>query len=135
MSEPSLPASPPGTLTIVVVDDQDAVRRFVVRTLTLDGYVVVTFSGPLEALEFLERSDQRVDLLLTDVVMPEMSGRELSQRFLAGRPTAAVLLMSGFDPETAGLIGPGAPCPALRKPFTPVQLCQAVACSLKRDRT
>jgi CheY-like chemotaxis protein len=132
MCEPSSPEPPPGTFKIVVVDDEASVRRFVVRTLTLAGYEVITFRGPLDALQFLERDSQRVDLLLTDVVMPEMSGRELAQRVHALRPTAAVLLMSGFDAQAAGAGVAAADRPLLPKPFTPLQLTQAVARVLER---
>jgi two-component system, cell cycle sensor histidine kinase and response regulator CckA len=121
-------------LRIAVVDDEVSVRRFAVRILAAAGYEVVAFGASLEALDFLERSGQRVDLLLTDVVMPEMDGRELAERVHALIPAAAVLLMSGFDPQTAGASVAVADWPLLPKPFTPAQLTQAVARVLKRER-
>ena len=80
-----------------------------------------------EALEVLARAEGPVDLVLTDVVMPILNGRELSERLAADRPRLRVLFMSGYTDDDAvrrGLLDPGAPF--LQKPFTPADLSRRV---------
>ncbi|MEM9188472.1 MAG: PAS domain S-box protein [Myxococcota bacterium] len=85
--------------TIMLVEDDEAVRRAAALVLREAGYTVIEPAGPGEALLFLERDEAAVDLLLTDVVMPLMSGRELADRASAIRPAVRVLFMSGFTPQ------------------------------------
>jgi signal transduction histidine kinase len=97
--EPEEFAPPPtlhGKETILLVEDQDEVRRVATTILRNYGYRVLSASNAGEALLACEKHLRAIDLLLTDVVMPQMSGPELSQRILARRPDLKVLFMSGY---------------------------------------
>jgi two-component system, cell cycle sensor histidine kinase and response regulator CckA len=107
----------PGRETILLVEDDRAVRDMTRVALESLGYAVEATAGGAEALALLERSWARLDLVLTDVVMPEMSGRELRDRVRASWPGLKVLLMSGYDEELADH-GVAAGVDLLRKPFT-----------------
>jgi PAS domain S-box-containing protein len=122
-----LGAAPRGTETILLVEDEDAVRAVARRGLEMVGYRVLEAAHPLRAEElFLENSD-RIDLLLTDVVMPEMNGPALHQRLVDQRGPLRVLFMSGY-PQNAvsqnGRLDPDKPF--IPKPFTPAQLAEKV---------
>lgn len=80
----------------MLVEDSQAVRFIARRTLEQQGYEVIEASSGRDALKLAARRDRRVQLLLTDVVMPEMSGRVLAERFAAYQPNAKVLYMSGY---------------------------------------
>src|SRR5438046_3011973 len=84
----------PRRVTILVVDDEDDNREAMRRILTRDGYVVLTAAGPADALALCQ-DGTRVDLLLSDVVMPHASGPELMERLSALRPGLRVLYVSG----------------------------------------
>jgi CheY-like chemotaxis protein len=116
-----LPAPPDGTgvgRAILVVEDDDAVRNVVTRMLTRGGFRVITAATPKEALGISADSSVHIDALLTDVVMPEMSGVQLAERIREDRHLLPVLLMSGY---TAGSLPSGpdaaADLPLIRKPF------------------
>lgn len=116
-----------GRETILVVEDQDAVRAVVRKTLATHGYVVLEAGLGAEALEVVDGHSTRIDLLLTDVVMPTMSGRELAERIRAIHPAIRVLYMSGYTDEAVvrnGILGSAVPF--LQKPFTPNVLVQRV---------
>jgi len=85
-----------GTETVLLVEDEDLVRKLAKDVLELFGYRVLTASGGPEALALCEEVDGKIDLLLTDVVMPEMSGRVLADLMLERFPHIAVLFMSGY---------------------------------------
>jgi CheY-like chemotaxis protein len=85
-----------GAETVLVVEDEDAVRKLVTRMLVAAGYIVVSAANGDEALALGARYERRIDLLLTDVVMPQMSGRRLAERFGELRPGLSVLYMSGY---------------------------------------
>jgi len=97
--------------TILVVDDEAEVRVLVREILTLHGYNVIDTGDPIEARRIVEA--QPIHLLLTDVVMPMMSGIELAKRVEATSPTTKIVLMSGYS--TAAVKGSGRPLVA--KPF------------------
>jgi PAS domain S-box-containing protein len=107
-----------GTGTVLLVEDEDVVRAFVCESLRNMGYdVVEARSGP-EAIQTFEQGQAQVDVLLTDVVMPKMSGPELAHRLRRDHPELPVLYMSGY---TEGL--PLTPMGVLlEKPFTTAQL-------------
>jgi CheY-like chemotaxis protein len=85
--------------TILVVEDEESVRRFAVSVLRRHGYHVLEAGTPREALAFLEQRARTIHLMLTDVIMPEMTGPELVAR-LGPRPGFAVLFTSGYaDPQ------------------------------------
>lgn len=113
--------------TILVVDDEEAVRELVRDILVEEGYSVLAASEGPEALRICEEHTQAIHLLLTDVVMPKMSGVELGQRARTMRPDARVLYMSGYlDTHSVqrGALEPGAVF--LQKPFTPDALLRKV---------
>ena len=103
-------------IAILVVEDEPAVRKAAVRILRTAGYGVIDASSPAAAIE-LAASDARIDLLVTDMVMPGMSGRDLSRVLRANRPDLAVVYMSGYSEELvmrdSDLDGP-----LVQKPFT-----------------
>ena len=94
--EPEEEDAPRGSETVLVVEDESAILHLSERLLTRLGYTVLSAPGPLEALQLVERHDGSIDLLLTDVVMPDMSGRELAARLQAVLPTLKCLFMSGY---------------------------------------
>ena len=118
------PAAPDGAdQVILVVEDEDAVRAVVTRILTRAGYQVIPAANPKDALEVICNPAVHIDAMLTDVVMPDMSGPQLAARIRDIRPQVPVLLMSGY---TAGAL-PGGPAasaglPLIRKPFNPATL-------------
>jgi ligand-binding sensor domain-containing protein/signal transduction histidine kinase len=123
------PASTPGTgqnRTILLVEDEVAVRSVARRMLERQGYRVIEAGSASEALERWTTHHAEINILLTDIVMPgPLNGHELAARLLAEKPALRVVTMSGYDPrEFAG--GAGVPGPHLRKPFTNDDLLKAV---------
>jgi PAS domain S-box-containing protein len=121
------PVSPRGAERILIVEDESAVRRMAGRALAAQGYAVLEAENGAEALEVLARADGPVDLVLTDVVMPVLNGRELAEQLATERPRLPVLFMSGYtddDVVRRGLLDPGAPF--LQKPFMPADLARKV---------
>jgi PAS domain S-box-containing protein len=113
--------APPGT--VLLVEDDKAVRDFVGEVLRNSGWTVVTAATPAEALAMAARQALHLDVLVTDVVMPGMNGGELADRLLDLRPQLRVLFISGYDDEemaSRGLVSAGREM--LAKPFTPGQL-------------
>jgi PAS domain S-box-containing protein len=114
---------------ILLVEDDDAVRGFATRVLEQAGYRVLTAGGGTAALEVAQ--GQTIDLLLTDVVMPKMSGRDVADRIALVAPDARVLFVSGHDEKTIvrrGVLEPNVRY--LAKPFTPEALIGAVEAAL-----
>ena len=111
-----------GTETILLVEDEDAIRLVAATVLRRLGYAVIVASDGADALAVFARTTTPIDLLLTDVVMPNMSGVELAERLVVARPGLKVLCMSGFTEE--GIIrrvaahGYG----FMQKPFNPERL-------------
>ena len=106
--------------TVLVVEDEEEVRALARDVLEMNGYVVLEALSPAHALELGETHPGAIDLLITDVVMPGMSGPELARRLRARRPALRVLCMSGY-PESEDRRVEGAPAWTawLQKPFTP----------------
>jgi DNA-binding NtrC family response regulator len=90
-------STPDRRQTILVVDDEQDLRNLVASVLTEYGYKVITASGAAKAIALLAKMDTPPDLLLTDVVMPGMSGPMLADQMLAKFAGARVLFMSGYD--------------------------------------
>lgn len=112
--------------TILLTEDQDSVREIATSILRRAGYVVIPCAAPAAALAVIARGD-RVDLLLTDVVMPKMNGRELAERARAQRPFLKVLFMSGFADDVVlehAMLSPDTGF--MDKPLTPEKLTQKV---------
>jgi two-component system, cell cycle sensor histidine kinase and response regulator CckA len=128
-SDPRRPGSQglPELTTILLTDDVPGVRSPLRRILEESGYRVVEAGGGEEALAVAEGLDGPIHLLLTDVVMPGMSGDELAKRLGERRPKMKVLFMSGYSPEavaTNGNLLPGSSF--LSKPFTATDLVDRV---------
>jgi CheY-like chemotaxis protein len=103
-------------------------REMAAESLRRAGYELVVASGPRHAIALCEQRQGRVDLLLTDVVMPEMNGRELADTLVARYPDLRVLFMSGYTRDAVarhGVLERGVAL--LAKPFTLTDLHQAVA--------
>ena len=111
---------------LVLVEDEDMVRAVAERALTRQGYVVVTASDGEQGLEVLDELDH-VDLLLSDVVMPNMDGPAMERRARAKRPDLPVLFMSGYAEEQLRKSIDMDNVSFLPKPFSVAQLSEAVA--------
>jgi two-component system, cell cycle sensor histidine kinase and response regulator CckA len=114
----------PGTETILLVEDEAPVRDLIRRVLQSAGYVVLAAGLPSDAERLLEET-AHIDLLLTDVVMPEMSGYDLALRVTKLRPHVRRLFISGYAPRVQQVKGP-----LLKKPFAPEELMRAVRAAL-----
>jgi two-component system cell cycle sensor histidine kinase/response regulator CckA len=122
-----LPAAGKGSETILLVEDEEAVRELASRILSAKGYSVVAAKSVREAEEFSEKYTGQIHLLLTDIIMPGTSGRELARRITGRHPRTRVLYMSGY---TDNVLAQGGVLEAglsfLQKPFTPGALAQKV---------
>ncbi len=116
-----------GTETILLVEDNDGLRKLATRLLEHAGYTVLGTATGEEAMRVLERHDAPVQLLLSDVVMPGMSGRLLAERLAQSHPAMKVLYMSGYTSDTVVRHGVlEAHVPFLNKPFTAAALLRKV---------
>jgi PAS domain S-box-containing protein len=114
-----------GTETVLLCEDEEGVRHLVEHVLTTHGYRVLAAAGPLQALEL--GAEQAVDLLVSDVIMPDLSGPELARRLESLRPGVRTLFVSGYTAETVR--GRGrlpADSAFLEKPFDQLSLLRAV---------
>lgn len=119
--------TPPGRDTMLVVDDEEMVRRLAARMLLGEGYHVLEARGGEEAIRVLQRASQRIDLVVTDVAMPGLGGRQLGATIYRCWPEVRVLFMSGFPAHRIleeGALDPASPF--LQKPFTRDQLSRKV---------
>lgn len=116
-----------GNETVLVVEDEDLVRKVVARILTRAGYRVFIASGGEEALAICEESGGAIDLLLTDVVMPGMGGKELGMRVAAQYPDVRILYMTGYTDDDVlrrGILDEGRAL--ILKPFPPDDLLRRI---------
>jgi PAS domain S-box-containing protein len=114
---------PTGNETLLLVEDEAAVRSSARRLLERHGYEVVEARHGREALRILDEGGRRIDLVITDLVMPEMGGREMVERVRAHHPAMKVLFMSGYSERAVtsdGTMPPGTGF--VEKPFTVEQL-------------
>jgi CheY-like chemotaxis protein len=118
-------------LSVLVVDDVESVRRLVRRVLEHMGHRVLEAGDGVEALACLAEG-RAVDLVITDLRMPNMDGWELATRLSARSPRVPVLFMSGFDEHLAVETVAG---PVLPKPFTAEQIGERIRQVLGADRT
>ena len=120
-----------GTETILLAEDEEGVRRFVLESLERRGYRVLGCCNGREAIERARKHPGAIDLLITDAVMPEMGGAELAAQFADCHPGVPVLCMSGYS----AMVWPGAAAAEssyLQKPFTPAALLTRVRALLDR---
>jgi len=116
-----------GEEKILVVEDDDAVRHMTREFLTIKGYSVIEASNAADAIQFVESHDEIIDLVLTDVLMPGMKGRELVERLAKLRSSFKVLYMSAYTEDDAiniGILSPGTAF--IEKPFSPDELAVKV---------
>lgn len=119
--------------TVLVADDDEQIRILVWEILAEQGWRVLPARHGLEALQLLERFGDGVDLVLADVVMPRMGGKELAQRIGRDYPHIRVVFFSGYgDSPELGSEFPDAE--VLDKPFTAEQLIEAVNAASRRRR-
>jgi len=130
-SQVAVPIARPckGSGTILVVEDESALRQAISESLTALGYRVLEAADGVEALTIIERNGSVIDLVLTDAVMPNMGGLDLIQRVRASHPQIKTMLMSGYansaSPTTISEEG-GAGLIFLQKPFAQAELAKAV---------
>jgi PAS domain S-box-containing protein len=108
-----------GSETVLLVEDEESVRELVRETLKARGYIVIEASDGIEGMRVSDEYQSKIEILITDVVMPGMSGRELAKRVAAARPDIKVLYLSGYTEDAIiheGALEPGTAF--LQKPFT-----------------
>jgi two-component system cell cycle sensor histidine kinase/response regulator CckA len=116
-----------GSETVLLVEDEESVRQLVRETLESKGYKVLEAENGEAALRIVSNYSDKIDMLITDVVMPGMSGRELSARLCASRPQTKVLYLSGYTEDAIGHEGVVDPHTVfLQKPFTLQMLSRKV---------
>ncbi len=116
-----------GTETILIVEDDDAVRKLASISLQMYGYNIITATNGDEALANMENYTKDIHLLLTDVIMPNISGRELAQQLSQGRPNIKLLFMSGYTDHSIvehGILNEKTNF--IQKPFSPEFLARKV---------
>jgi len=120
-------SSPRGNETVLLVEDEEAVRNIVCTALEAQGYRLMVASSGEEALHLMKGHSGPVDLLITDVVLPELNGKEVARRLHKKKPGMAVLFMSGYtDIALNDSSAPEAQVHFLGKPFTPAALNRKV---------
>jgi PAS domain S-box-containing protein len=125
--------APIGTETICFVEDEESVRRLIRLVLETQGYTVIAAASGAEALAQAADHVGNIDLLLTDVVMPGMNGRELVERFRRRWPLVHVLYMSGYTGDAVIRYGVETAADAfMQKPFTPLALARKIRQTLDR---
>ena len=116
-----------GKETVLLVEDDEMVRGYMRATLSSGGYTLLTAADGVEAIALLERRDRPIDLIVTDVIMPKMGGKELSDWLATNRPEVKVLFVSGYvdnELHLGQLVGRSEAY--LQKPFTPEALLRTV---------
>ncbi|HEY2014425.1 MAG TPA: response regulator, partial [Bryobacteraceae bacterium] len=120
-SDARMPVTPGGKETILLTEDEQLVRAILADSLREAGYSVLEAHHGEEALEISRHYGAAIHLLVTDMVMPRMSGRDLAGQLAELRPDAKVLYISGYPKQD---LSPG--CHFLKKPFTPEELIREV---------
>ncbi len=124
VAKPAVASAP---ATVLLAEDEEIVRAFAATALERAGYRVLTASRGVEALQLCEEAATGVDVLVSDIVMPGMGGRELAERILARSPATGIVLVSGYTDEPADRDLEGGQVPAfLQKPFSVPALIEAV---------
>jgi CheY-like chemotaxis protein len=125
---------PKGTETVLLVEDEDAVRNLFRLVLQSSGYTVLLARHGEEAIRIAEEYEGSIHILVTDLIMPRMSGRQLADRLIQSRPATRILFMSGYTDEAVVRHGVlEASVAFLQKPFSPIDLAQKVREVLDKD--
>jgi two-component system cell cycle sensor histidine kinase/response regulator CckA len=127
-------ALPGGSETILVVEDDPTVRTFVARLLRRQGYIVLTASDGAEALHVAHDHAQPIDLLLTDLVLPKMSGKTIAEHLKTLWPNLGVIILSGYPDAIVANYGPFDTMQFLPKPCSLELLANAVRTVLDAAR-
>jgi two-component system cell cycle sensor histidine kinase/response regulator CckA len=128
------PNATEGTETLLLVEDNDAIREISAQALRRRGYTVFEARNAEEAIDWASKSAIRADMLITDVVMPGMSGPNLAARLTQQSPNLRVLYMSGYTDDATEVHGAfWGGVPLLQKPFTPSQLAERVRAALDNN--
>jgi two-component system cell cycle sensor histidine kinase/response regulator CckA len=126
-AEPARATDMTGQGTVLLVEDEDAVRSFAARALESRGYTVLAASSGAEALRVMAENDSAVDLVVSDVVMPEMDGPTLLKELRSKQPELKIIFVSGYAEDAFKKnLGDEERFVFLPKPFTLKQLIQAV---------
>jgi DNA-binding NtrC family response regulator len=123
-----------GSETILVVEDDEMVRTLVRETLHREGYRILDAPGPIEARKIAEGHKGLIQLMITDVVMPKINGKDLAEQLARRRPDMKVLYMSGYTDNAVlnnGILEKEVAF--LQKPFTPASLSEKVREVLEGD--
>jgi signal transduction histidine kinase len=131
----ALPRSPQGVETVLVVEDNEAVRRMTREILVVKGYSVVEARSAADAIHIMEGHKETIDLVLTDVIMPGMKGPELGERLAKLHSGVRLLYMSAHTEDT--ILNDGILCPGtafIEKPFSPDELARKVRDVLGANR-
>ena len=123
-----------GKETLLLVEDNDAIREISAQALRRRGYTVFEARNGEEAVDWAAKSTTHADMLITDVVMPGMSGPNLAANLMRRTPNLRVLYMSGYTDDATEVHGAfWGGVPLLQKPFTPAQLAESVRMALDQD--
>lgn len=125
-------AATPPRPTILVVDDEAGVRVMIARMLSLAGYSVVSAQSGEEALSIVKEYAAPIDLVLSDVRMPEMTGPEMVEELLKLRPDIRVMYMSAYSRDVLPAGAQDTDIPFLNKPFTMRTLALSIGETLRR---
>jgi CheY-like chemotaxis protein len=121
-----------GSETILVTEDEGAIRDLIENVLSEQGYRVITAADGAEALDLVRQNDGEIDLVITDVVMPNLSGPEMVQRLRADRPDTKVIFMSGYAKRGSLAVIEDKKAEILEKPFSPQTILTMVRKVLDR---
>jgi len=130
---PSESVAAPGDATILIAEDDAVVRTIAVEALTRAGYRVLEASNGADALDVARSARHPIDLLITDVVMPKLGGRQLADQLRASQPEIRILYISGYTDNSVvhhGIVDAG--IDLLQKPFTPTSLIERIRKALER---
>ena len=122
----------PGTGTILVAEDEPVVRDLILTTLRRAGYTVLTAADGRKAMELIDADRDRIDLLVSDVVMPHIGGLELAELVRASRPALPIILISGYSEDLLSADSGREGVTVLAKPFTAQRLTELVGDTLAR---
>jgi two-component system cell cycle sensor histidine kinase/response regulator CckA len=121
-----MPLQDTGKISVLVVDDETAVRSFAARVLEREGYAVFEAKDGVDALALIKQAGMAIEVVVSDIVMPRLNGVELMQALALSNPELPVILMSGYATGALAELGIAAPCAILAKPFPSERLLEEV---------